>query len=105
MAEVNQEVQTPENGNDKRFPFTFANRNGVLINGDHDNDSDEVIVYCKKVPNLRTIAEVRRFTKKRNQFVKVAERSLICFKRRTNVIRPRLDRWFKILTSRWILQV
>lgn len=74
MAEVNQEVQAPEHDNDKRFPFTFANRNGVLINGDHDDDSDEVVVYCKKVPNLRTIAEVRRFTKKRNQFVKVAER-------------------------------
>ena len=74
MAEANTPVQNSENGNGKRFPFTFANRNGVLITGDQDDDANEVVVYCKKLPDLRTIAEVRRFTKKRNQFVKVADR-------------------------------
>ena len=73
MTEISAPPEVMGTSTRKLFPFTFANRNGVLVTGEtHDND-DELPVYCRKFPDLRTLAEVRRFTRTRNNFVRVSE--------------------------------
>ena len=78
MTEVATQPETPQpevigTSARKLLPFTFANRNGVLLTGEpHENESD-LPVYCRRFPDLRTLAEVRRFTGKRNNFVRVSE--------------------------------
>ena len=63
------------NGNGRSLlPFTFAIRNGVLIRGEDLSDGAQLPVYCKGVPELRTIAEVRRFAGRPTKYVKVNER-------------------------------
>lgn len=62
------------NGNGKHLlPFTFARRNGVLITGEKVGAGEQMPVYCLKMPELRTVAEVRRYTGCPSRFVKVKE--------------------------------
>ncbi len=65
-----QESPQPER---RLLPFTFANRNGVLITGEDPENADELEVYCRKYPDLRTIAEVRRFSGRPNTYVRVSQ--------------------------------
>lgn len=74
MAEPLQATDESSRVGKRILPFTFANRNGVLLTGEVDPEASEVPIYCKKLPDLRTIAELRRFTQKTIQFIKVADR-------------------------------
>ncbi len=72
MSETEQVETAAPNGNDKKLlPFTFAHRNGVLITGEDTAPDEQLPVYCMEFPELRTIAEVRRYTGRRTKFVKV----------------------------------
>ncbi|MXW52758.1 MAG: type II secretion system protein GspE [Gammaproteobacteria bacterium] len=62
------------NGNGRRLlPFTFAIRNGVLITGEEVGAGEQMPVYCMTMPELRTVAEVRRYTGCPSKFIKVKE--------------------------------
>lgn len=73
MTEISAQPELTGTSARKLLPFTFANRNGVLVTGESPEDKTELPVYCRRFPDLRTLAEVRRFTGKRNNFVCVSE--------------------------------
>lgn len=73
MTEISAQPEVAGTATRKLLPFTFANRNGVLVTGETPEEEIELPVYCRRFPDLRTLAEVRRFTGKRNNFVRVSE--------------------------------
>ena len=73
MTEISSQQEVAGTATRKLLPFTFANRNGVLVTGETPDEELELPVYCRRFPDLRTLAEVRRFTGKRNNFVRVTE--------------------------------
>ena len=73
MTEISAQQEVAGTATRKLLPFTFANRNGVLVTGETPDEELELPVYCRRFPDLRTLAEVRRFTGKRNNFVRVSE--------------------------------
>lgn len=73
MTEISAQQEVAGTATRKLLPFTFANRNGVLVTGETPDEQIELPVYCRRFPDLRTLAEVRRFTGKRNNFVRVSE--------------------------------
>lgn len=73
MTEISTHSEVTGTATRKLLPFTFANRNGVLVTGETPDEENEMSVYCRRFPDLRTLAEVRRFTGKQNNFVRVSE--------------------------------
>ena len=74
VSETTQVATNTDNGNGRRLlPFTFAIRNGVLLTGEESESSEQMPVYCTKIPELRTIAEVRRYTGRPTKFIKVKD--------------------------------
>ena len=69
------EFDTPaESSRRTLLPFTFANRNGVLLCGEESDGNGKVPVYFKGQPSLRAIAEVRRYARSPTNFIRLSDR-------------------------------
>ena len=61
------------NASSSRLPFSFVRRYGVLLTDEQELQNGSVPIYYKQKPELRTIAELRRFVDRPIKLVPVDE--------------------------------